>query len=162
MARFEGIRFIDAAGTVEARFPQGCGFGVRRTVLHQRLLDRAAGIAMNWGVRISHVSGSDITINGQKVRARWLVCADGQNSQLRNLAGLNQSSMEPIVLPIIGLSATRFASDGNNGMEAYSPIGRVKCRPFTPTLFRSRSNISGLSNRSRHCSFRAAEICSWR
>jgi menaquinone-9 beta-reductase len=94
VARFEGIRFIDAAGTVGARFPQGGGFGVRRTVLHQRLLDRATetGVAMHWGVRISHVSGSDVTINGQKVRARWLVCADGQNSQLRKLAGLNHSS----------------------------------------------------------------------
>ncbi|MGA2988856.1 MAG: FAD-dependent monooxygenase [Candidatus Korobacteraceae bacterium] len=91
VARFEGIRFLDAAGQADARFPDGSGIGVRRTVLHQALIDRAAdsGVAMHWGARISHLS-NEIIIDGQKIRSRWLVCADGENSQLRKMAGLSR------------------------------------------------------------------------
>ena len=37
-----GMRFIDSNGAIDARFPRGAGCGVRRTVLHQWLVDRAA------------------------------------------------------------------------------------------------------------------------
>ena len=94
VARFEGIRFLDAAGHVEARFFAGSGIGVRRTVLHQALIDRAveSGVAMHWGARIAHPSGNEFTINGQRISSRWLVCADGENSQLRKRAGLSRPS----------------------------------------------------------------------
>lgn len=87
---FVGIRFADAAGVVEARLPQGRGLGVRRTVLHQALIDRAAelGILMHWGVRAAALSSKGVSINGQTIRSRWVVCADGQQSSLRELAGL--------------------------------------------------------------------------
>src|SRR5215470_16968598 len=38
---FHGIRFFDAAGAVAASFQQAPGCGVRRTVLHQALMERA-------------------------------------------------------------------------------------------------------------------------
>ncbi len=87
---FLGIRFLDQAGTVDASFRQGQGLGVRRTVLHQTLIDRAAelGIPMHWGVQVSALSSGGVLINGQTIRARWVVCADGQQSKLRDQAGL--------------------------------------------------------------------------
>jgi len=58
---FPGIRFIDADGLSEACFPDGLGFGVRRPLLHQALIDRAEelGIAMHWGARVSALSSRD-------------------------------------------------------------------------------------------------------
>src|SRR5882762_7406456 len=39
--KFQGIRFIEGTTSIEARFPAAAGLGVRRTVLHQRLVERA-------------------------------------------------------------------------------------------------------------------------
>src|SRR5918912_502365 len=49
--RFRGIRFVAGDRSIEADFPRGFGLGVRRTVLHQIMLDRAAGLSvrMQWG-----------------------------------------------------------------------------------------------------------------
>src|SRR5438552_4052459 len=48
---FRGIRFVDSSVSVAASFPAGCGLGVRRTVLHQLMIDRAAqaGVHFIWG-----------------------------------------------------------------------------------------------------------------
>src|SRR5450759_3527348 len=50
VAPFRGIRFVNGAHTVEASFPGGVGFGIRRTVLHQWLVNRAeeCGVALHW------------------------------------------------------------------------------------------------------------------
>ncbi len=79
---FRGIRFRDGERTVEAPFPHGCGLAMRRTVLHQILLDHAsqAGVRLQWGGSISRLD---------EIRARWIVGADGGNSQVRRWAGLD-------------------------------------------------------------------------
>lgn len=89
--QFNGIRFIDGACNVDACFPNGRGLGVRRTFLHEAMIRRAdqLGISMHWGVRVSALSSNGVTINGQTIRSRWIVCADGQHSRLRDLAGLS-------------------------------------------------------------------------
>ena len=93
---FHGIRFIDKFGTAEAAFPHGCGIGVRRAVLHERMVRAASemGVALQWGVRVSALSHGGVCINGQKIRSRWLICADGQHSRLRALAGLSEATSE--------------------------------------------------------------------
>jgi flavin-dependent dehydrogenase len=87
---FRGIRFLDDAHSVEATFANGTGFGVRRVVLHDLLVQHAAalGVELNWGARVAGVSGNAIEIDGERVPFRWLVCADGQNSPLRRKSGL--------------------------------------------------------------------------
>jgi len=92
-AQFRGIRFVNGNHEVEADFPHGSGYGIRRTVLHQLLIDRAteAGASLRWGERITGLSGEGVVISGQPVRCRWLLCADGHNSLLRRLAGLDVS-----------------------------------------------------------------------
>ena len=51
VARFEGIRFVDAADQAQARFAYGSGIGIRRTILHQLLVNRAdeLGVVLRWG-----------------------------------------------------------------------------------------------------------------
>ena len=85
---FRGIRFVGEGATVEASFPAGLGWGIRRTKLHQLLRDRAneAGVRMLWGASpdlVQEVAG-----------ARWIVGADGQNSRVRRLYGLDRASKE--------------------------------------------------------------------
>src|SRR5882762_3921934 len=38
---FHGVRFVDVATSVDANFSRTSGLGVRRTVLHQEMVDRA-------------------------------------------------------------------------------------------------------------------------
>lgn len=87
---FRGIRFVDDAHSVAARFSSGAGLGVRRVILHNLLVQHATalGVELNWGARVTGASGEAITVDGQRIPFRWLVCADGQNSLLRRKSGL--------------------------------------------------------------------------
>ncbi len=89
---FGGIKFLSGDKTVSAHFPHGTGVGVRRTVLHQILLDEASrvGVEMNWGARVSAPEDGRVTVNGSPVESRWLVAADGQNSLIRKWASLDK------------------------------------------------------------------------
>jgi menaquinone-9 beta-reductase len=96
-APFRGIRFLSDHAQVGADFPHGTGYGIRRTVLHQLLVDRATevGASLHWGARITGLSAAGVAVGGQHVRCRWLLCADGNNSLLRRLAGLDVSESAP-------------------------------------------------------------------
>jgi len=78
---FRGIRFRHGDSIADGAFPEGCGLGMRRTVLHELLLERAtaAGVRFRWGARISGLDD---------VRAQWIIGADGGNSRVREWAGL--------------------------------------------------------------------------
>lgn len=93
---FRGIRFVSNNGEIEAEFSHGVGYGIRRTILHQLLVNRASalGVSLQWGARITGLSSTGVCINGQNVRYRWLICADGQNSRLRRAAALDRSGPE--------------------------------------------------------------------
>lgn len=92
-APFQGIRFLDGESAVQARFAQGPGLGMRRTKLHEILIDKAAesGIEMHWGAQVTGLTSNGVTINDIHVRCRWLVGADGQNSRVRHW-----SRLEPV------------------------------------------------------------------
>ena len=92
-AKFYGIRFIDSAHSVAANFAWGYGLGIRRTVLHQALADRAAqaGAEMKWGARVVGLSRSGVLLQDLEMRCRWLVGADGLNSRIRSWSGLNEN-----------------------------------------------------------------------
>ena len=91
---FHGIRFCEADLSAEGRFPAGCGLGIRRPVLHQLLVDRAAeaGVAMRWGENVSSVGPGRVDLCGQTVACRWVVGADGLESQVRRWAGFRPPS----------------------------------------------------------------------
>jgi 2-polyprenyl-6-methoxyphenol hydroxylase-like FAD-dependent oxidoreductase len=92
---FRGIRFENQSHRVDASFPHGRGIGVRRPRLHAALVARAdeVGTSLLWN---SHVQlpqdGSKFAIvNGQPIRYRWLIGADGQASVVRKWAGLDRT-----------------------------------------------------------------------
>jgi flavin-dependent dehydrogenase len=49
-----GIRFEDGCSSVNACFPEGPGLGVRREILHQRMVERArdCGVTLMWNTPV--------------------------------------------------------------------------------------------------------------
>lgn len=88
---FRGIRFVGPQHSVQAEFPLGRGVGIRRTVLHAALIEHAErlGIEMMWGARVGGLRDGAVLVNDRVVRSKWVVGADGQNSQVRTWAGLS-------------------------------------------------------------------------
>ena len=103
-----GIRLIGAqasarhpAATAEAAFPSSPGRGIRRTVLHQILLDRAAslGVRFHWENSVQSIAptaegGTLVHSNRQTLRARYLIGADGPRSRVAAWAGLTEASIQ--------------------------------------------------------------------
>lgn len=87
---FRGIRYLDGHRAAEARFRNGAGRGVRRTVLHAALSDAASEA----GVRVVHgevgpVTQDSISVGAAGFRARYLAAADGLHSPIRRSLGLS-------------------------------------------------------------------------
>lgn len=87
--RFGGIRYRDRHSTVDARFSSAPGLGLRRTVLHEALVDRAGevGAELFWKTRVLGLVGSG-SVSGLRTtagdfRAGVVVGADGLYSRTR-------------------------------------------------------------------------------
>ena len=91
-ARFRGIRFVDGETRVEASFPEGSGRGLRRPCLHRLLVERAdrVGVGLRWNARIEPIDGHTVRVDGDTIRCRWLIGADGPQSWVRRWAGLDR------------------------------------------------------------------------
>jgi flavin-dependent dehydrogenase len=87
---FHGIRFIDGHLRAEAAFPEVPALGIRRTVLHRRLLERAldAGAVACWGEPARFDRAGAVELRGRSVAYRWLIGADGHQSEIRARMGL--------------------------------------------------------------------------
>jgi flavin-dependent dehydrogenase len=89
--RFRGIRFVSGDISTEAFFPRGYALVVRRTNLHQLMVERAerAGVLLCWGAVVTGLHAEGGLVRGELVRARWIVGADGSGSRVRCWAGLD-------------------------------------------------------------------------
>jgi flavin-dependent dehydrogenase len=87
---FPGIRFVEGGLAAEARFPGGCGLGLRRTTLHEAMAQQAAraGIELMWNTRIVGLTPEGAQTGTGSIRCRWIVGADGGQSRVRQWAGL--------------------------------------------------------------------------
>ncbi len=109
-ALLRGIRLIGqpsasprhntSPGTVaETSFVGSPGRGIRRTLLHQLLLDRAEslGVRFHWETVVQGISQSDgasqVRTNRRPLRARYLVGADGHQSRIAKWADLSKSTI---------------------------------------------------------------------
>jgi menaquinone-9 beta-reductase len=91
-----GIRFCDETSSATGKLPQGAAsFGLRRTVLHWLLVQRASDLGVNfrWGTRVSDGAANSASLDGALFSFRWLVGADGQKSNVRKWVGLGPRSM---------------------------------------------------------------------
>ncbi|HTX38362.1 MAG TPA: FAD-dependent monooxygenase [Bryobacteraceae bacterium] len=87
---FRGIRFCHGDERVQADFPQGPGFGIRRTTLHRILVEEAerAGARLLWRTGVTGMDSRRVYLGAAAVEAAWVVGADGGNSRVRDWAGL--------------------------------------------------------------------------
>ncbi|VTR78506.1 NAD(P)/FAD-dependent oxidoreductase [Cellulomonas hominis] len=84
-----GIAYVRGDLRAEHRFAGPAGRGVRRTVLHAALADRADALGVRrvtGRVAELHQDADGVTAAG--VRARWLLACDGLHSTVRRLVGL--------------------------------------------------------------------------
>ena len=86
---FHGIAYLDGSHRVEHRFHGGPGRGVRRTVLHAALRQRAvaAGVRFHEG-RVDAVHQRAGFVQAAGLRAAWLLGADGLHSAVAREVGL--------------------------------------------------------------------------
>jgi flavin-dependent dehydrogenase len=86
---FVGIAYLDGKRRVEHRFDGGPGRGVRRTVLHAALRERAvaAGVRFHEG-RVDAVHQRAGFVEAVGLRAAWLLGADGLHSAVAREVGL--------------------------------------------------------------------------
>lgn len=112
-----GISFQSGGAAVAAKFRGAVGLGVRREVLHQRMVDRAeeCGVSFAWNTPVTGLWDGGVVARGNKVRARWVIGADGTRSRVRRWAGLEASSCR----------SARFAFRQHYRAKAWSNFAEV-------------------------------------
>jgi flavin-dependent dehydrogenase len=95
---FSGIRFLDDATSAEARFSRECGVGIRRTILHQKLVDAAeeCGVQLLWNTRVSGISDGGVIVGDRILPAKWIIGADGLHSRVARWTGLGSAEQQTI------------------------------------------------------------------
>jgi flavin-dependent dehydrogenase len=93
---FRGVRFAGAGCSAVADFPNEIALGLRRTVLHKLLVDRAEelGVRLHWGTKGARVVRDGLSVDGTLIRPKLIVGADGQQSLVRRCAGLDRTRRE--------------------------------------------------------------------
>ena len=140
---FRGIRFLatNRAGirtTTQANFPIGEGRGMRRTLLHQLLIDRATalGVHFSWQTVVQAMEAgqgsahSTIRTNHHTIHPRFILGADGHQSRIRAWAHLDRAS---ITARRIGLRQHFALAPWSPYVEVYwSDHGQAYVTPIGP------------------------------
>jgi 2-polyprenyl-6-methoxyphenol hydroxylase-like FAD-dependent oxidoreductase len=120
-AQFEGIRYVqEDGGAVEARFRAGSGLGLRRTVLAEALWARASALGAErrrCSVRGLEQREGEVLVHTDagSFACRLLVGADGLQSAVRKLAGLDDGAPGP----------RRFGLRRHFALAPWSPLVEV-------------------------------------
>lgn len=88
---FRGIHFIEGKRSVRAEFPYGSGLGIRRTVLHEKMVARAAACSVQflWNTPVTGLCAEGVLAGKEAFAAKWVIGADGMRSRVRSWAGLD-------------------------------------------------------------------------
>jgi flavin-dependent dehydrogenase len=91
--KFRGVCFVQEGRRVFADFPQGPGIGLRRPLLHERLVASAerCGVQLLWKTPVSNIDADSVQLSGRRIYARWIIGSDGQNSRVRRWSGLDST-----------------------------------------------------------------------
>jgi menaquinone-9 beta-reductase len=162
-APLDGIRFIGDSSsnrhtTVQCAFPAGPGRGVRRTALHQLLLDRATslGVRVYWENTLRNLEVNNniavVQTNVQTLRARYLIGADGHHSHVATFAQLDRGTTYS---HRIGIRQHYAIAPWSRFVEVYwSNHGQAYVTPISSTeicvAFVGRKKIAFPSEALRH------------
>jgi flavin-dependent dehydrogenase len=114
-----GIRYLDARHRADAPFRHGHGLGVRRTVLHAALAERAAALGIPvLPVRVTAFDRHADHVAAAGIEARYLVAADGLHSTIRRTLERESPAGKPSGKP----------SGGGPGKTARHPAPRYGLR----------------------------------
>jgi flavin-dependent dehydrogenase len=117
-----GIRFFNGKSIAEAALPLSSGRGIRRTVLHELLVDRAAslGVRFHWENAVRSIEpnpqGAILRTNHQTFTTRYLIGADGHQSRVAAATGLTAATIHS---RRIGLSQHYAVAPWTNFVEVY-------------------------------------------
>jgi menaquinone-9 beta-reductase len=90
-----GIKFLEIEKSAAACFPTGRGVGLRRPILHQKMLDCAVALGVHflWETPVMGIGRDSVNLaGGNFVHANWIIGADGGQSRVRRWAGLDSSN----------------------------------------------------------------------
>jgi flavin-dependent dehydrogenase len=91
-----GIRYLDGQHRADAPFRHGDGRGVRRTVLHAALTERAAALGIPViPARVTDIAQHPGGVTAAGLDARYLVAADGLHSAIRRSLEPSQQHADP-------------------------------------------------------------------
>jgi flavin-dependent dehydrogenase len=93
--QIRGIRFVEDEVRVAADFPEGGGIGIRRTLLHELLIQQAekCGVELLWRTPVTGITPDGVQLAGGRMRARWIIGADGGGSRVRRWSELNATEI---------------------------------------------------------------------
>lgn len=90
-SRLRGVSYRSATKRVDHLFISGEGRGVRRTVLHDALGERARSLGVRFiEGRVDALEQDASSVTAAGIRARYLIAADGLHSSVRRLTGLER------------------------------------------------------------------------
>ncbi len=150
--RFRGIRFLQGSDQVCADYPFGFGLGIRRTLLHERLVDHAesAGVQLLWKTPVVGIDGHSVQLHNGSYTARWIIGADGAASRVRRWAGLDSTARRN---PRFACRRHYLVEPWSDHMEIY--WGESSQAYVTP-IARDQVSIVILADESRLASFSAS------
>jgi menaquinone-9 beta-reductase len=140
-----GFRFADEQFSATAVLTRGTAFGIRRTTLHQVLVDRATevGVSFLWGERVSGLCKEGAIVSGKNFSAKWIVGADGQSSSVRKWAHLDSKRA----------LRTRFGFRRHFAVEPWTDGVEIhwaeRCQMFVTPTSRNEVCVALLSSDSR-------------
>lgn len=114
---FSGIRFVEGADNVAARFSQGTGIAMRRVLLHSRMVEaaNACGVNFLWNTAVTGIEEGGVRAGKHSFAARWIIGADGSRSLVRRWSGLET----------VKQSGARFALRRHYGVTPWSEFMEI-------------------------------------
>ena len=140
-----GVCFKDSYSTLQANFPRLDGFGIRRTVLHRKLVYRAeeCGANLLWNVAVTGLSDGGVKVGDKVIRANWIVGADGVHSRVRRWAGLDSKEKQ----------SSRFAQRQHFRIQPWTDCMEIHwgetAQAYVTPLSRNEVCVSVISRNSR-------------
>jgi flavin-dependent dehydrogenase len=130
---------------VEAGFSGVSGVGVRRTVLHKKMVERAqdCGVTLLWNTPVAGLSRDGAILGGTEMQARWIIGADGMHSRVRRWTGLDAHARQEV----------RFARRRHYRVKAWTDCMEIhwgqKAQAYVTPLSNGETCVALISRDSR-------------